>query len=57
MMRSWRLVAAELRRRHPDLAADIDAGEVYALRWLLEGALWERSARASIAIAWPLRRA
>ena len=39
MMRSWRLVAAELRRRHPDLAADIDAGEVHALRWLLEGAL------------------
>ncbi len=35
MMRSWRLVAAELRRRHPELRADIEAGEAFAARWLL----------------------
>lgn len=39
MMRSWRLVAAELRRRHPDLNDHIDAGEAFAAGWLFRRAL------------------
>jgi hypothetical protein len=53
MMRSWRLVAAELRRRHPELRADIEAGEAFAARWLLCRALWARDLR----VAWALARA
>jgi glycosyltransferase involved in cell wall biosynthesis len=52
MMRSFRLVAAELRGRHPELHADIEAGEAFAARWLLGRALWARDLRAAWALAW-----
>ena len=51
MIRSWRLVAAELRGRHPELRADIEAGEVFAVRWLLGRALWARDLRAAWTLA------
>lgn len=53
MMRSWLLVSAELRRRHPELRADIEAGEAFAARWLLGRALWARD----LPVAWGLARA
>ncbi len=53
MMRSWQLVATELRRRHPELRADIEAGEAFAARWLLGRALWARD----LPVAWALARA
>jgi len=52
MMRSWRLVATELRRCHPDLWGDIKAGEVFAVRWLLGRALWARDLRTAGMLAW-----
>jgi hypothetical protein len=52
MMRSFRLVAAELRGRHPELRADIEAGEVFAARWLLGRALWARDLRTARKLAW-----
>jgi hypothetical protein len=51
MHRSWRLVAAELRGRHPELRADIEAGEVFAMRWLLGRALWKHDLRAVWTVA------
>ena len=51
MMRSWRLVAAELRDRHPELRADIKAGEAFAARWLFGRALWTRDLRAAWTLA------
>jgi glycosyltransferase involved in cell wall biosynthesis len=58
MKRSWRLVAAELRSRHPELGTDIDANEVLGARWLLWRALRARDLRAAWTIAsdWPLPR-
>jgi glycosyltransferase involved in cell wall biosynthesis len=58
MMRSWLLVAAELHERHPELRTDIEAGEVFAARWLLGRALWGRDLRAAwtLAFDWPLPR-
>jgi glycosyltransferase involved in cell wall biosynthesis len=35
MLRSWRIVAAEMRAYHPDLEQHIRAGEDYAADWLL----------------------
>jgi glycosyltransferase involved in cell wall biosynthesis len=52
MMRSWRLVSEELRRRHPELRAYIEAGEVFAARWLLGRALWSRDLRTAWTLAW-----
>jgi len=52
MMRSWRLVAAELRDRHPELRADIAAGEVFVAHWLLGRALWTRDLRVAGTLAW-----
>ena len=51
MHRSWRLVAAELRGRHPELRADIEAGEIFAMRWLFGRALWTRDLRAARTLA------
>lgn len=51
MHRSWRLVAAELRGRHPELRADIEAGEIFAMRWLFGRALWTRDLRAAWTLA------
>jgi glycosyltransferase involved in cell wall biosynthesis len=51
MMRSWRLVAAELHNRHPELRADIETGEVSAARWLFGRALWKRDLRAAWTLA------
>lgn len=50
MFRSWQLVAAELRSRHPDLHTDIEVGERFAVRWLLGRALWARD----LSVAWKL---
>jgi glycosyltransferase involved in cell wall biosynthesis len=58
MFRSWRFVAAELYGRHPELRGDIEAGEIFAARWLLGRALWGRDLRAAwtLASGWPLPR-
>jgi glycosyltransferase involved in cell wall biosynthesis len=53
MRRSWHLVAMELRARHPELKADIDLGEEFAVFWLLKRALWARRLRDAAALAWP----
>lgn len=53
MRRSWQLVAAELRARHPGLRADIDLGEEFAAFWLLRRALWARRFRVAAALAGP----
>lgn len=39
MLRSWQIVAAEMRQQHPELEADIEAGEQFALGWLMRRAL------------------
>jgi glycosyltransferase involved in cell wall biosynthesis len=39
MLRSWQIVAVEMRQRHPELEADIEAGEQCALGWLMRRAL------------------
>lgn len=54
MHRSWHLVSAELRARHPSLLADIEAGEDFAARWLLHRALWSRHLGDSIALSRPM---
>lgn len=54
MRRSWHLVATELRRRHPQLMADIDLGEEFATLWLLRRALWARRFRDAARIVSPL---
>ena len=51
MMRSWRLVAAELRRRHPERGHDIDAGEAFAAGWLFRRALRAGRLRDAVGIA------
>ncbi|WP_048863406.1 hypothetical protein, partial [Acidisphaera rubrifaciens] len=51
MMRSWRLVAAELRRRHPGRVQDIDAGEAFAAGWLFRRALRAGRLRDAVDIA------
>ena len=50
MMRSFRLVAAELRGRHPELHADIEADEAFAARWLLNRALSAGDLRAALTL-------
>ncbi len=54
MYRSWRLVAAELRIRHPGLLADIESGEDFAATWLLRRALWSRRIGDCLALSRPL---
>ncbi len=54
MARSWRLVAAELRLYHPELVAEIDAGEAFAARWMIRRALRAGRLQDAAAIARPL---
>lgn len=54
MHRSWRLVATELRARHPELLADIEAGEDFAALWLLRRALWARHLGDCVTLSRPL---
>lgn len=39
MLRSWQIVAAEMRLYHPELESDIKAGEQFALGWFMRRAL------------------
>lgn len=51
MVRSWQIVTAELRERHPAMQADIEAGEAFAARWLLGRALWAGEFNGALRVA------
>jgi glycosyltransferase involved in cell wall biosynthesis len=56
MLRSWELVAAEMRARHPDLSADVAAGGDAIARWLFARALEMRRGGDALALAAYLMR-
>jgi glycosyltransferase involved in cell wall biosynthesis len=57
MLRSFEIVAAEMRERHPALAKRIDQGERHLIQWLIDRALSARRLRAASQLLYVLGRA
>lgn len=57
MSRSWEIVAAEILQRHPEFAADIEAGRIGLTRWLYRRAKESGRQTDALRLAWKLARA